>query len=129
MEITCWLGALFDLLIISSSTLNCLSLNRFSSLQDFLPSTIQRVRWSHVPQSLVITPIVVVVHELRDRDFQIPWNTLWDLVDVKFNGPVKPLQLAVGLRMEGRSQDVADAHQPQVFSEGMRDIAWSVVRK
>ena len=77
----------------------------------------------------MITSIVVVVHELRDRLFQIPWNIVWDLVDVKFNGPVIPLQLAVGLRMEGRGQDVSDAHQPHVFSEGMRDIAWPVVRK
>jgi hypothetical protein len=48
----------------------------------------------------VITPIVVVVHELRDRDFQIPWDIIWDLVHVKLDGPVIPLQLAVGLRME-----------------------------
>ena len=66
----------------------------------------------------MITPIVVVVHKVRDRDFQIPCNIVWGLVDVKFNGPVIPLQLAVGLRMEGRGQDVADANQPQVFSEG-----------
>ena len=84
---------------------------------------------SHVPQSLVITPIVVVVHELPDRDSQITWNIVYDLVDVKFNGPVILLQFAIGLRMEGRSQDLADAHQPQVFSEGMRDIAWPVVRQ
>ena len=77
----------------------------------------------------MITSIVVVVHKVRDRLLQIPWNIVWDLVDVKFNGPVIPLQFAVGLRMEGRSQDVADAHQPQVFSEGMRDIAWPVVRQ
>ena len=74
-------------------------------------------------------PIVVVVHEFRDRDLQIPCNIIWELVHVKFNGPVILLQLAVGLRMGGRGQDVADAHQPQVFSEGMRDIAWPVVRK
>ena len=77
----------------------------------------------------MITPIVVVVHKVRDRLFQIPWNIVWDLVDVKFNGPVIPLQFAVGLRMEGRGQYVADAHQPQVFSEGMRDIAWTIVRQ
>ena len=53
----------------------------------------------------MITPIVVIVHELGDRDFQIPWNIVWDLIDVKFNGPVIPLQFAVELRMEGRSQD------------------------
>ena len=77
----------------------------------------------------MITPIVVIVHELRDRHLEIPWNIVWDLIDVKFNGPVIPLQFAVGLRMEERGQDVADAHQPQVFSEGMRDIAWPVVRQ
>jgi hypothetical protein len=31
--------------------------------------------------------------------------------------------------MEGRGQDVADAHQPEVFSKGMRDIAWPVVKQ
>ncbi len=55
----------------------------------------------------MITPIVVVVHELRDRDFQIPWNIVWDLVDVKFDGPVIPLQFAVGLRMEGRESSAS----------------------
>ena len=101
----------------------------FSLLHVLLPATIQHVRGCHVPQSLLITPIVVVVHKVRDRLLQIPWNIVWDLVDVKLDGPVIPLQLAVGLRMEGQCQDVAYAHQPQVFSEGMRDIAWPVVRK
>jgi hypothetical protein len=58
----------------------------------------------------VVTTIVVVIHELRDRELQIPWDIIWGLVDVKFDGPVIPLQLAVGLRMEGRCQDVAYAH-------------------
>ena len=48
----------------------------------------------------MITPIVVVVDELRDRDLQIARNIIWDLVDVKFDGPVIPLQFAVGLRMK-----------------------------
>ena len=77
----------------------------------------------------MVTTIVVVIHELRDRDLQIPRDIIRGLVNVKFDGPVIPLQLAVGLRMEGRCQDVADAHQPQVFSEGTKDIAWPVVRK
>jgi len=77
----------------------------------------------------MIASIVVVVHKVRDRLLQIPWNIVWDLVDVKFNGPVILIQFAVGLRMGGRGQDVAYAHQPQVFSEGMRDIARPVVRE
>tara|TARA_B100000446_G_scaffold115684_1_gene107890 strand:- start:131 stop:307 length:177 start_codon:yes stop_codon:yes gene_type:complete len=58
----------------------------------------------------VVTTIVVVIHELRDRDLQIPRDIIWGLVDVKLDGPVIPLQFAVGLRMEGRCQDVAYAH-------------------
>ena len=77
----------------------------------------------------MIASIVVVVHKVRDRLLQIPWNIVWDLVDVKFNGPVILIQFAVGLRMERRCQDVADAHQPQVFSEGTRDINWPIVRE
>ena len=59
----------------------------------------------------MVTTIVVVIHELRDRDLQIPWNIIWGLVDVKFNGPVIPFQFAVGLRIERRNRDVADADQ------------------
>ena len=123
------MGEISDLLIISSSTLKSLSLNLLSLLQDLFPATAQDIRGSHVPQSLVVTTIVVVVHKVRDRDFQIPCNIVWDLVDVKLDRSVIPLQFAIGLRMEGRSQDVSDAHEPQVFSEGTRDIARTVVRK
>ena len=52
----------------------------------------------------MITTIVVVVHELGDRDLQVPRDIIWDLVDVKFNGPVMPLQFAVGPRMKGRAR-------------------------
>ena len=85
------MGELSEMLIAQSSALNCLSLNILSLLQDLFPATVQDIRGSHVPQSLVVTTIVVVVHKVRDRDFQIPWNIVWDLVDVKFNGPVIPL--------------------------------------
>ena len=117
------------MLIAQSSALKSVGLNLLSLLQDLFPATVQDVRGSHVPQSLAIASIVVVVHELRDRDFQIPWNIVWDLVDVKFDGPMIPLQFAVGLRMEGRGQDVSDTHQPKVVSEGTRDIARAVVRQ
>ena len=117
------------MLIAQSSALKSVGLNLLALLQDLFPATVQDVRGSHVPPCLVIASIVVVVHKVRDRDLQIPWNIVWDLVDVKFNSRVIPLQLAVGLRMEGRGQDVADAHQPEVFSKGMRDIIWPVVRQ
>ena len=120
---------LSETLNAQSPALKNLSLNLRSLLQDLFPATVQDVRGSHIPPCLVIASIVVVVHKVRDRDLQIPWNIVWDLVDVKFNSPVIPLQLAVGLRMEGRGQDVADAHQPEVFSKGMRDIIWPVVRQ
>jgi hypothetical protein len=71
----------------------------------------------------LITPVIVVIHEVRDRDLQVFWNIVGDLVDVKFDGSLMTLQLAIGLGMAGRSQDVAYALQPQVFSEGMREIA------
>jgi hypothetical protein len=58
----------------------------------------------------VVTTIVVVIHELRDRELQIPRDIIWGLVDVKLDGPMIPLKFAVGLRMEGQCQDVAYAH-------------------
>ena len=88
------------MLISQSSALKSLSLNLLSLLQDLFPATVQDVRGSHVLQSLVITPIVVVGHEPRDRDLQISWNIVRDLVDVKLDRSVIPFQLAVGLSME-----------------------------
>jgi len=104
-------------------------LNLLSLLQDLFPATVQDVRGSHVPQNLVVTTIVVVIHELRDRELQIPQDIIWGLVDVKFDGPVIPFELAVGLRMEGRGQDVSETHQAQIFSEGTRDITRPIVRQ
>jgi len=40
MQIMCCLGELAELLIVSSSTLNCLSLNPLSFRQDLLPATV-----------------------------------------------------------------------------------------
>ena len=74
-------------------------------------------------------PIAVVVDKVHDRLLQVSWNIVWDLVDVKLDGPVILLQFAVGLRMEGRSQDVPDAHQAQVVPEGTKDITWTIVRQ
>ena len=82
MEIRHGSCELSEMLIAQSSALKSLSLNLLSLLQDLFPATVQDVRGSHVPQSLVITPIVVVVHELRDGDFQIPWTTSMNESDV-----------------------------------------------
>ena len=65
----------------------------------------------------MVTTIVVVIHELRDRDLQIPWNIIWGLVDVKFNGPVIPLQFAVELRMEGRSQWIPRSERGELMGK------------
>ena len=54
-------------------------------------------------------------------------NSYGSWVYVTLEGLVVSLQLAVGLRMEGRCQDVLDAHHAQVVSEGSGNIAGAVV--
>ena len=74
----------------------------------------------------MISPIIVVAHELADSHIQVSWDVVWDLVDIPFDGLVIPLQLAVGLRMIRRGQNMTDAHQVQVILERTRDAAWAL---
>src|SRR5439155_923449 len=50
-----------------------------------------------------------------------------DELDLSFEGAVVALDLAVGLRVVGGGDDVADAEQPEVGGEGVGEVAGAVV--
>ena len=54
-----------------------------------------------IPQSFVITPVVIVFDEASNRFLQLIWHLMRHPVDFPFYGAVIPLYLAIGLRMEG----------------------------
>ena len=107
-------------MIVQSSSLYRSGLNLLPSLQDLFLPTVQDVGRGHVAQRLVISPIVVVAHEVGDGRIQVCRSIVWDLVHIPFDRLVISLQLAVGLRMIRRSQNVTDAHQVQIVSERTR---------
>ena len=80
--------------------------------------TPENIRGRDVAQSLVIAAVVVVADEGGYRRVEVCGQLIWNLVDVPLQRLVVPLQLAVGLRVKGRRQDVPDADHPQVVPEG-----------
>ena len=68
----------------------------------------QDICGGHVPQGLVIPPVVEEVHEVHDGVLQIRHDLVWYLVHLCLQSTVIPLQLPVGLGMVRRGQDVAD---------------------
>ena len=75
----------------------------------------------------MIAPVVVVADEGGDGCIEVRRQLIGDLVDVPLDGLVIALQLAVGLRVVRRGQDVPDAYQPEVVSKGSGHVARAVV--
>ena len=67
----------------------------------------------------MIPPVVVELDEGPDGRFQIPHHLVGYLVNVVLQGSVISLQFAVGLRVIGCCQEVTNAHQVQIFPEGL----------
>ena len=82
----------------------------------------------HIVQRLVVPAEVVVFDEVGDSPLQLAREFIRDLVHFPLDGLVVALQFPVGLRMEGRSQDMSDANEVQIVPKGSGDIAGTVVR-
>jgi hypothetical protein len=72
-------------------------------LQDFFPPPVVDVGRRHVADALVITPVVLVVDEVGHRPLQFSRALVDQQVQPGFDRLVEALQLAVGLRVVGRS--------------------------
>ena len=79
-----------------------------SPLADFFSSAIVNVRWRHIADPFVITPIPVKFDELRHGRPQSLRAGEHQQVQSRLERLVEALQLAVGLRVVGRAVNVPD---------------------
>ena len=66
---------------------------------------------SHIAQGLVVATVVVVIDELSNGLVQVSRHLVRYLVYLLLDTLMVPLQLTVGLGMEGRGQNVMNSHQ------------------
>ena len=85
--------------------------------QDSLLAAKVHVVRGNIAERFVITLGVVVVDEVRDRLLQFRRRFPHDQVDLLFAGSVVPLNLAVGLRMVRRSENMSQAFRLQIVPE------------
>ena len=75
----------------------------------------------------MVAPVIVIIDEGCDGRLEVGGQLIGRLVHIPLESLVVLLQLAVGLRMEVRCEDVLDYHHSHVVPEGSRDIARAVV--
>ncbi len=90
---------------------------------------VENISQRHVTPGLVVPVEVVVFNEVGDDPLQLAREFIRDLVHFPCDGLVIALQLPVGLRMEGRRQDVPNTSEAQAVPEGSKDITDTVVRE
>jgi len=82
-----------------------------------------------VADALVIAAVVVVFNECPDCLLQLTRHLVGEEIDASLHGVVVPLNLAIGLRVKGRGQNVPYAYQPQVLTKLPREIPRAIVRE
>ena len=70
-----------------------------------------------IPQSFVITPVVIVFDKASNCFPQLTRHLMGQLIELTFESAMVSLNLAIGLRMEGRGGNVPYPHESQVFIE------------
>ena len=82
-----------------------------------------------IAQSFMVASVVIVFDEGSNRFFQLTRYPKGHSVDSPLKGAVVPLNLAIGLRMEGRGGNVPYPHQSQIFIELLRNVSCPVIRQ
>ena len=81
-----------------------------------------------IAEALVVAPVVVVIDEGVDLGFEIAGQVVVLEQDAVLQRLVPALDLALGLGMEGRAADVADAAVLEPFRQIAGDVARSRCR-
>ena len=106
-----------------------LSLDPFTLLDDGFGPAEVGVGGCHVSQAFVVTAVVVVINERLDLDLKIAGQEVVFQQDTVLHGLMPTLNLALGLRVEGRAAHVAHSLCLDVFCQLARDVAGSIVRQ
>lgn len=113
--------------IVREPLIECLSFLFLPALQDFFPSPVVHIGWSDVPDSFVIPPLVVELDELRDGRAQFLRTGPHQQIHPDLQCFVEPFELAIRLRMVGRTANVPHLVHPQILLERSGDVRRPVV--
>ena len=105
-----------------------LSLDPFTLFDDgWCPAEVG-VGGRHVVQALVVTLVVVVLDECLDLGFEVAGQEVVLQQDAVFEGLVPAFDLALGLRVQRGTANMAHLPGLDVFRQFARDVAGAIVR-
>ena|SRR5436190_3390447 len=106
-----------------ASVLDGLSFDPFSFKQDGLASAEVDIGRGEVGDTLVISQVIVVSHELADPGFEVAWQIVVLKQDAVLQRLMPSLDLALGLRMQRRTTNMIKALVLEPSSEIAGDVA------
>ena len=106
-----------------------LSFDPFSLFDDGCGSAEVGVGGSHVAQALMIALVIVMVDEGLDLGFEVAGKEVVFLANAVLQALMPALDLALGLRVEGRAAHVAHALGFDIFRQLARDVAGTIIRQ
>src|ERR1700724_4817971 len=95
-------------LMLQATVCDCLALDPFAFEEDGLSAPEVDVSWGKIVEALVIAGMVVMRHEGRDLSFEVTGQVVVLKQDAVLERLMPALDLALGLRMVGRSVDMLD---------------------
>ena len=111
-----------DCTVVQASALDGLSFNPLSFQQDGLAAAEVDVGRCQIADGLVVTLVVVVIDEGVDLSLEIARQVIVLVLDAVLQCLMPALDLALGLRMEGRAPDVPDAAVLEPFRQIAGDL-------
>jgi hypothetical protein len=72
---------------------------------------------SDITEPFMVAPVVVIIDESPDCFPELVLHIIRQLVNFTFEAAMVSFNLAIGLRMIGRSYNMSYSYQPQVFAE------------
>ena len=94
-----------------ASVLDGLSFDPFSFKQDGLACAEVDIGRGEVGDTLVISQVIVVSHELADPGFEVAWQIVVLKQDAVLQRLMPSLDLALGLRMQRRTTNMISCHR------------------
>ena len=122
-----WLILGGDLAVLQAPMFDGFSFDPFSLFDDGFRSAKVGIGGCDVFQALVITLVIIIFDERFNLRFQIAGKIIMLQQDQVFEGLVPTLDLAVGLRMERCTANVAHLFVGQIIRKFARNITWPVV--
>ena len=116
-----------ELAVLQAPMFDGLSLDPFALFDDgFSPSEVG-IGGRHVVQALVVTLMVVVFDEGLDLAFEVSRQEVVFQQDAVLQCLVPALDLALGLRVEGRAAYMAHAPCLDIVRQFARDVAGAII--